>query len=1248
MFLGNIYQCIESVEYGDAVSTHVIKLEKLIRENKYNTKIYSEYVHHSYNESVQHLSSLKTSDLDIIICHYSGFAANVLSYIMEQRCTKVLLYHNITPHAFFSPGTESYEYCRKGREQLPDVIKHFHYFWGVSNYNLQELIDLGADPAKCSLIPIIVDHDDGLGADRNEELRESGGWLFVGRVAPNKGHTALLDAFHKVKCIDPSVATKLYFVGNTQANDLYFKQILERISQLELTENVVITGKVADEELSSYFRRASFYVSMSEHEGFGVPLIEASHYGLPVLALNRAGTGETLGSTKGLFDTVDEFADLIRKMTADSVARGELVRSQKVNSVRFTSRQVSHFLSEALSKIIPSVYHFQKVSIVICTHNRAQLLERTLKYLQYQTNPNFEVVVVDSNSTDRTAEILEEFSHRIKIAKSDQRNLSISRNLGIEHASGDLISFIDDDAIAFDDFVETVLFQFNSRPLTTAGLGGPVYFRGTLKFQSEDIGINRFAKAWENIPSNEIGTNGWERSLLGTNATYRGDILRQVGGFDEQFDYFLDESELSFRLQTKNYLISFCPDLYVRHEFAQSPNRISKYNFNWFCICKNTAYFIAAYSGLSGEQLITYVENNLLEERGTKLDHALKQGELTQSEHGHMIADIRRGIKQGLMDAEFYPRTRDLTLKSGLFRPFDRNTAHPTLGRDLKRLHICILTKELQPFTSAGGNGTQFYNLASELLLMGHFVTVVLPGDYRHTYRQGRFVIEYVPVMDLCGESTSFHVNVNWSLCAFAAIAEIHKNHTVDVLESTLWDSEALAFALLPNVERPPMVVRLVTPFAMAAKINGWRPSLIDYERFNAAEKTLIENADAVMPISDCISKTIKEIHNVPADYRWVKSYCGIAPWPSFDPWENYSELTHINGKPVQFSPTSHMVLFVGRLEQRKGVDLLLSAANTFLMEDANAVLVIAGQDIEGFADRVGSFVASELLKRIYFLGGVDNTIRDKLLHAAYCLVFPSRYESFGFVPLEAFVHHCPVIAMRAGAIPEVVSDQHSGLLFEEENSDELAKCVVSLLKNPKLRDYLAKGAQERSAYFSSRRMAINTLHVYDRILTRREGAIRRSSLQNVPMPSGSSPAKTIFFNGASPRMRTTCGKRLGKEIRTTGESGFLIFGPYLDLPPGTYSAELHGMAEAVGDPISYADVVANSGNDKLAQISLKEVPLNTQAILVSMVFELSSASQIEVRIWVSAKASLSVTKLVISSLPQDDQHKRLKNTTNI
>lgn len=1083
-FTGRIIQVTEALDYGDAVSNQVIALSDSLTAMGIENAIYSKW----FNERVAHhrhdIEGLSPSDGDIIIYHYYGFAEHTPEVVTAQYCTKILLYHNITPHEFFDKKSKTHDFCLKGRQQLKEILPHFHFFWSDSDYNQQEIQELGAKPASCFVVPIIVQP---LPHSLPQIPREPGSWLFVGRIAPNKKQIELVRLFAEARAQSPEIAEMLYIVGGYDVDDPYFNALLDEADSHGIRDRIKLSGKVSDEEREDLFARTMVYVSLSAHEGFGVPLVEAPLRDIPVVAVDSSAVGETMGGNAGLVRTLPEMTDMIGRLMTDEGFRSQILDQQKLNAARFFPAAVQRMLSLALQAALPKRRQFKTVSVVVCTYNRRDYLERCLDYLRHQTCTDFEVIVVNGPSNDGTSELLDRYADKVKIANNPERNLSKSRNLGIELADGDIIAFIDDDAIPFDDWISNILSEYNSRPLTTAGLGGPAYYAGSFWFQAQDNGINKFSEAKVNIDSAEIGKNGWLRYNTGTNATFTSLHLREVDGFDEQFDYYLDESELCFRLQQNNALIGYSSDVIVRHEFAQSHNRGGKYNYNWFTICKNVAYFVAVYSGWSGRQLREKLEERMKKERIAPLDEAVLSGDLAASERDKYVSAIWEGVSQGLIDAQHHPKSRKLAPAPSVFKPYASSPSYPRVGKDIKSMHICIVTKEFPPFTGNGGVGTLYYHLASELLLMGHRVSVITPAGEDRVHSQGRFNIYFSKMQPdawVNGLDGGFTTNLMWSLSAFHALSKLHKERPIDVVDSALWDTETLAISLLPSSSRPPVVLRLVTPYPVSSRINGWSVPENVTSLFVEAERTLLGRANAVIPISESIAKTVEKEHSVQRDIRWQMAHCGIAYWPFFDVEKGYSEFQEFENVPREALEASKLVVFVGRLERRKGIDLLMQSAQRILEADPDVRLLIAGRDPEGWANRSSEFLSDSVIDRIHFLGEVSDATRDKLLARAHCLVFPSRYESFGLVPLEAFVHGTPVIASRSGAIPEVVAHDFCGLLFDPESADSLAANVIRTVSEAGLRERLSNGAKVQIRRFSSRTSAIRAVEVYTDLIS--------------------------------------------------------------------------------------------------------------------------------------------------------------------
>lgn len=1087
-FSGRVIQLTDALDRFDAVSNQVVALDRVLRSGGLDSLITSRFAHPDREHLRVARDLVSISDKDILIVHYYGYSEGLEAWLADQYCTKIIVYHNITPHRFFDKSASAYEFCQKGRVQLAEILPGFHYFWGVSQYNVDELVELGAEPTRCAVVPIIVDP---FKVDAGAIERRAGQWVFVGRIAPNKGVVELVNLFADTHWSNPDAAQALVIVGSYDPTDRYGKMVADAVERSGLSARIRITGKITDEERDEVLLSSSIYVSLSEHEGFGVPLVEACYFDLPTIALDHAAAAETLGN-RGVYQGIQAAKAEILLLSWDAAARQQLLALQKDNARRFTSGAVGVALSQALGMVLPKKNHFRTVSVVICTYNRCDHLERCLEYLTYQARDDFEVIVVNGPSTDRTDAVLDQYKGQIKLAFNPERNLSKSRNIGIDLAAGDIVAFIDDDALPFDDWVDRIFAAYNERPLTVAGLGGPAYYAGTFWFQAEDNGIDADCQVKVNINSNEIGKDGWYRYNTGTNATFTRAHLSEVQGFDEQYDYFLDESELCFRIQKNNYLMAYVPDIYVRHEFAQSHNRDGKFKYNWFTICKNTAYFIAVHSCRSGNDLRDFINRRMQDERIKPLNDAVVEGKLDPAERDRHVDAILKGVAQGLSDAASAPRTRAIADRPAAFLRYEVRRDRCAVGRDIKPLHICIVSREAPPFAGSGGVGTLYYHLASELLLMGHHVSLLVPSGEDYVHRQGRLSVYFTtPIAFQLPEMDSgFGGNVEWSLTALSKLALIQKERPIDVVDGALWDTETLSFALLDPATRPPLVVRLVTPYAVSADHNQWNPSADQLALFMEAERSLIRNADAVIPISYMIEGTLISKYGLQRDARWSVGHCGIAHWAAFDVNEGYGEFPELGMIDQATLRDSKLVVFVGRLERRKGIDLIYQAARQILEADPKALLILAGRDPEGWADRFRQSLDGPLSRRFVALGEVSNATREKLLAHAYCVLFPSRYESFGLVPLEAFVHGTPVIASRSGAIPEVVIDGDCGILFEVDQADGLAQATIRLLNDEGLRTEMASHALQRVKTLSARNSALHSIDVYSRLLERNRSPI--------------------------------------------------------------------------------------------------------------------------------------------------------------
>lgn len=246
-----------------------------------------------------------------------------------------------------------------------------------------------------------------------------------------------------------------------------------------------------------------------------------------------------------------------------------------------------------------------RVSVVVNTYNRAASLHQTLQAMARQNYSNFEVVVVNGPSTDETADVLRAHAAGIRVGRCAQRNLSISRNVGIEMARGEFVAFIDDDAVPDEDWLVDAIAAFDSDEV--AGVGGFVFDHTGYELQYSYTVCDRMGNAYHNltIPMPDFCYPGCHRfpALLGTNSVFRRSALLEIGGFDEQFDYFLDETDVNVRLIDAGYTLKQIPRAFVYHRYLPSHIRNEKrVNTNYAPMIRNRIYFSLKNASLADGQ----------------------------------------------------------------------------------------------------------------------------------------------------------------------------------------------------------------------------------------------------------------------------------------------------------------------------------------------------------------------------------------------------------------------------------------------------------------------------------------------------------------------------------------------------------------------------------------------------------------------------------------------------------------------
>jgi glycosyltransferase involved in cell wall biosynthesis len=308
---------------GDAVTQNMLELREELRSLGYRSDIYAEHVAAGLEADIQPIGSYRGSRDHVLLVHHS-MGHDAFDRVVALPDRIVTVFHNITPEQYFTDAMVR-AYVRLGRQQLRRLASRSVAGIAVSNYNRREMLEAGF--RRVIVLPVRTRFD------RFEKQRGSFGnrtrdWLFVGRVVGNKAQHDIVRSFAAfARAYDDEAV--LHLVGSTDDGD-YTAFVRSEAERLGVADRVRLAGKVPHEDLAGIYGRCGLFVSLSEHEGFGVPLLEAMAAGLPVLAHASAAVPETLAGAGVLLRARDPWtvAATAKVILDDSELRERLVTRQ--------------------------------------------------------------------------------------------------------------------------------------------------------------------------------------------------------------------------------------------------------------------------------------------------------------------------------------------------------------------------------------------------------------------------------------------------------------------------------------------------------------------------------------------------------------------------------------------------------------------------------------------------------------------------------------------------------------------------------------------------------------------------------------------------------------------------------------------------------------------------------------------------------------------------------------------------------
>lgn len=726
-------------------------------------------------------------------------------------------------------------------------------------------------------------------------------------------------------------------------------------------------------------------------------------------------------------------------------------------------------------------------SIVINTLNRGNLLGDAIQGVFQLDYPSFELVVVNGPSTDNSEDVLARWQGRIKHLRCDVANLSVSRNVGIEAAAGDVVAFLDDDAVPHPLWLR-YLSRHYADP-STGGVGGYTVDNTGVRWQVRKTVCDRFGNAlfpddlFDERALNFPGTPLYP-SLLGTNSSFRRTALQEIGGFDHTFAYLLDETDVCMRLVDAGWHVHYEPAAMVFHQFAESHIRShTRKPKTLYPSVVSKTYFINRHGQKEGfdkvaEQLAAY-RSELLRANAWLADH----GDISPQHRVQLDLDVEQGSEDGL-------RRSYEALAIGKARGDMRDDAvpEPLLGAPQReRLRVALVSQGYPPQNDAGiARWTSL--LAQGLRDLGVDVHVICraAGEPFRRYRDGiwhhgvsRNAANAAGATAIAAQYDVPEAGVSdWMAAIMEEIAFV-KTFGLDVVSFPIWDMEAL-----PAIDDPDLtaVVSLHTTYGLARPFKPEWSERIIYgrafvDRMVAGENALLGRAPAVLANSQAVVTEIEQVHGVSLGER-----ARVVPHGTPDLLAGAGLSLEDKARRREEAGVLK-VLFAGRFEPRKGYDLALRVAAR-LADDPAVQFSFAGTSL---TDALAKDIKRQIgidprsLGNAVFHGDVDRATLDRLFVEHDVVLMPSRFESFGLVAIEAMSAGSPVLALERGGLGEVVDGQ-SGQLFASEDAfvSEAARLISRWARDRDGIARMAQGAYDRFlAHYTVSAMAEGVIRFY-------------------------------------------------------------------------------------------------------------------------------------------------------------------------
>jgi glycosyltransferase involved in cell wall biosynthesis len=652
-----------------------------------------------------------------------------------------------------------------------------------------------------------------------------------------------------------------------------------------------------------------------------------------------------------------------------------------------------------------------------------------------QSHNNFEVVVVlgPCDHGDDSREILTNISD-LRYYETEFKNISHARNIGLYAVSGEYVAFIDDDAIPEPNWLENLVLPFENPEVGI--VGGSVRLPNGIDFQFQGAYVDSLGVDQKITLNHEIAPSQY--TPIGANFAVRRSAALLVAGFDNVFAYYFDETDFARRIEAAGFK-------------AFHTNRAEVIHFQGVGIYRSNDGRPTSYLGIARSKIYFALKHGITEYTFFTIQEYLedyKQHVLDSLDLSHQFYNLSSERTQFLKDSflQGFEEGFSYAIKGSPIFQYLSNSDEFRIFQTNKNLESVVIS--CRSFDSLdSGIGVWTNQIASELSRIGHAITVIAETESSEsvTFESPGYWVHRVNPSLSSNLSIPGHVSSRNSAVA-RSFQDITTRRNVDVFQYPIWDVEGIEVDITP-LGSIKTVVSLHTTYGMTlndhpewfhkGKLN------LPYRNLLELEKKALIKADMILANSTAIQLDIEKFYEIAISHKTTVIPHGVTQ------------------KIVSMEPPdSDHIVFLGRLEKRKGIDTFLEAIAVYarLNEIKNLKVSIIGKETDYF--NTGAWLEEhEDLDFIRFEGFLENEAVARVLQTKPIVCMPSRYESFGLVALEAMSYGCVVVASRVGGLPEVVQHNSTGFTFESENAEELAMLITKLRNSPELSSMLSFSA---------------------------------------------------------------------------------------------------------------------------------------------------------------------------------------------